>query len=129
MPLLGFTYEELAEFARQKKLASQAATKPQEFNLQQLVVTGEVQGDHADLVAEYKIQLDDSDSVEVPLLNGGAVLREPAAYKGGGEHWLRYNAATGSYSVRLRGAARSEHQLTLKFIVPVKASAAPRRWK
>ena len=126
VPLLGFSYEELLEFLRQKK-SDGAAAKPRGYSLEQLEISGDVEQDHANLVATYKIRLDDAGAVDVPLVGGGAVLRQPADYKGDGQQSVGFNAQSGWYTVNLRGAARSEHQITLKLLAPIKLSAGQSR--
>ncbi len=126
IPLLGFSYEDLLKFIEQKAGGNASAEQPQ-YSLQQLVITGQAKGDQAELEAVYKIQLDSTGSVEMPLVGGGAVLREPEKYQGPGEHALVFDAAGGSYRLRLRGDAKSEHQITLKIAAPIKTIAGQHR--
>jgi hypothetical protein len=121
VPLLGFSYSDLLDFIRQRH-DGEAATGSG-YSLEQLVITGNVQGDKAELNANYKIRLEGAAAVEIPLAAGGAVLSEPAQYEGSGEQAVCFNAQAGSYSARLRGSAGSEHQLNLKLLVPVKIAA------
>jgi len=93
------------------------------YSLEQLVITGNLQGDKAELTAKYKIRLESALPVEIPLASGGAILSEPAGYEGSGEQSVQFNAEAGSYGTRLSGLAGSEHQLTLKLLVPVKTAA------
>ena len=97
------------------------------FNLQQIAISGEVRGDHADLEAEYKIQTIDAAWVNIPLVSGGAVLSEPAEYHGEGKQAVQFDSDTSAYVLRLQGTAGSEHRLKLKFMVPVKATGAQHR--
>jgi hypothetical protein len=128
VPLLGFSYEELLKFVEQQKAGGEAGSaQPRPYNLQQLVITGQAKGDHAELEAVYKLQLESAGWVELPLVGGGAVLREPEKYQGPGEHSLVFDAASGSYRVRLHGEAKSEHELTLKIEAPIKSIGAEHR--
>ena len=127
VPLLGFSYDDLLKFIQQQNAGGPSSAEQLPYSLQQLVITGQAKGDHADLEAVYKIQLESTGSVEMPLVGGGAVLREPEKYQGPGEHSLVFDAATGSYRLRLRGDARSEHQLTLKIAAPVKTIGGQHR--
>ncbi len=127
IPLLGFSYEELLKFIQQKSSGGEASTEPPQYSLQQLVITGQAKADHADLEAIYKIQLESAGPVELSLVGGGAVLREPEKYQGSGEHALLFDAASGAYRLRLRGDAKSEHQITLKLAAPIKSIAGQHR--
>jgi hypothetical protein len=126
VPLLGFSYEEILDFLAQKK-AGQPLAASKEYSLEQLVIEGEASGDHADLTADFKIHLAGTDWVNVPLMNHGAVLAEPLAFHGEAEHQLQFDSQTGSYTLRLHGAAGSEQQVSLKLVVPVKTLAAQHR--
>jgi hypothetical protein len=128
VPLLGFTWEELQEFHRQREAAKNGAAQPRNFDLQQLVIAGEATDSRVELTATYKIRLDEDNKwLEIPLVTGGAVLTEPAIYQGSGEHVVRFDTATGAYTATLRGPARSVHELTLKFFVQLKNVGAQRR--
>ncbi len=127
IPLLGFSYEDLLKFIQQKSGGGDASAEPPQYSLQQLVITGQAKADHADLEAIYKIQLESAGSVELSLVGGGAVLREPEKYQGSGEHALLFDAASGAYRLRLRGDAKSEHQITLKLAAPIKSIAGQHR--
>jgi hypothetical protein len=121
VPLLGFSYADLMDFVRQKH--DRQAAPASGYNLEQLVITGNLQGDKAALTAKYKIRLEGASPAEIPLAGGGAILSEPAEYEGTGEQSIEFNADAGSYAARLKGSAGSEHQLTLKLLVPVKTTA------
>ena len=125
-PVLGISLDELRELLRQKKSAAAGESSPK-YSLQQIVVSGDVRGDHVELTAEYKIQTLDADWVSIPLVSAGAVLSEPAEYHGDGKQMVQYNSDTGSYTLRLQGGVNSEHQLKLKFMVPIKSMAAQHR--
>jgi len=121
VPLLGFSYADLMDFFRQKhpRQAAQASG----YSLEQLVITGNLQGDKAELTAKYKIRLESAWPAEILLAGGGATLSEPAEYEGSGEQSVEFNADAGSYTARLKGPAGSEHQIILKLLVPVKTLA------
>jgi hypothetical protein len=121
VPLLGFSYADLMDFIRQRYQGQ--TTKATGYSLEQLVITGNLQGDKAELTAKYKIRLESASPAEIPLAGGGAILSEPAIFEGSEEQSVEFNADTGSYTARLKGPAGSEHQLTLKLIVPVKTAA------
>lgn len=123
VPLLGFSYEEILSLISQKKSGTVVAPSP-DYSLQQLVITGEANDTRAELTAEYKINLTSSDWVSVPLLGLGAALQEPPTFRGKAEHELQSDNRTGAYGVRLRGVRGTEEQVTLKFVVPIKTSAA-----
>jgi len=127
VPLLGFSSEEILEYLQQKKSGQLPLAAPKQYSLEQLVITGQAHGDHVELTADYKIHLDNADGVNVPLLNSGAVLQEPIAFHGDAEHQLQFDSATGSYTLRLRGAAGSEQHVSLKLVAPLKSLAAQYR--
>ena len=102
VPLLGFSYEDIVSLMEQKKTGRVPTPTPQGYSLEQLVITGDAVAERAELVAEYKINLTDTGWVDVPLWNSGAVLREPATYRGAAEHQFQYDSQAGGYTVRLR---------------------------
>jgi hypothetical protein len=122
IPLLGFSYEEILSLIQQKKTGQIGTPAPHGYSLEQLEITGEAEGERAKLIADYKINLTESDWVDVPLWNKGAVLEEPATYRGEADHQIQYNSQTGAYVARLRGAAGSQVQITLKLAVPIKTT-------
>lgn len=123
VPLLGFSYEEILSLINQKKSGA-ALTPSPDYSLQQLVITGEANDTRAELTAEYKINLTSAEWVNVPLVSAGAALQEPPIFRGKAEHELQSDNRSGAYAVRLHGTAGSEAQVTLKFVVPIKTSAA-----
>jgi len=127
VPVLGVSLEELRDLLRHKSDNGAGIENSPKFNLQQIAISGEVHGDHADLEAEYKIQTIDAAWVNIPLVSGGAVLSEPAEYHGEGKQALQFDSDTSAYVLRLQGTAGSEHRLKLKFMVPVKATGAQHR--
>ena len=120
IPMLGFTYEDFMEFFRQKQ-SKAAPAKPAEYSVEQLTMSGQLRDDHIELVADYKIQLAASTTVEVPLVSG-AVLLEPATYEGPGEHEVLFDSASSGYRLKLNGKERSEHRVSLKLMAPVKTT-------
>lgn len=118
VPLLGFKYEEILQFIQEKKTGGEA--QPSRYTLQQLICTGQAQQGKAQFEATYTIRLEAEQSDEIPLLRHGAVLLEPARHEGGGQCELRFDAKNESYTVRLRGAAQSDHKVILKFLAPVR---------
>ena len=124
VPLLGFSYEDIVSLLEQKKTGHGPTPAPQGYSLEQLVITGDAIADRAEVIAEYKINLTGTGWVDVPLWNNGAVLREPATYRGTAEHQFQYDSQAGGYTLRLRGAAGTQEEVTLKLIVPIKNLAA-----
>jgi hypothetical protein len=124
IPLLGYSYEEISALIQQSKTGAKAQPAPEGFTLEQLDITGEVHESHADLTAQYKINLTQPDWVSCPLLKSGAVLRQEATFQGDAEHQVQFDYQSGAYSVRLRGTAGSQEQITLPLTVPIKTTGA-----
>ncbi len=126
VPLLGFSYEEFLKFFEQERETKPtAAAEP--FHLNQMTISGGVKGDRAELDAVFNIQTDTTDWVQIELVGGGAILSEPEKYDGSGEHTLSFDPTSDTYQLRLRGAARSEHKVALKLVVPVNTTGPQHR--
>jgi hypothetical protein len=119
VPLLGFSYEEFAEFLKQKG-SGQAATARPDYDLQQLVLSGEVRDDFAEITAHYQVRLSTDQWTKVPLLSGGPVLRGTEEYRGDGKHLVQFDAPSQAYVILLQGPRDSKHEVTLKFSAPLK---------
>ena len=120
VPLLGFSYEELQKLIQQRDGGKNGAKTG--YSIGQLTISGEIEGDHANLEAKFKIRLNDAGTFSIPLVGGGVVLREAADYRGGGEQQVGFDSASGWYTLTLNGAVRTEHEISLKLLAPIKAS-------
>ncbi|HEY2759337.1 MAG TPA: hypothetical protein VGI75_01300 [Pirellulales bacterium] len=125
VPLLGFSYEELQKLIRQRD-AEKSGSKSG-YSIGQLTIRCEIEGDHANLVAKFKIRLNDAGTFNIPLVGGGAVLREAADYRGAGQQQIGFDTTTGWYLLTLEGAARTDHEISLKLVAPLKTSSGQTR--
>jgi hypothetical protein len=126
VPAPNFSYDDFVKYYRLKEQLERPEAKPH-YNLQQATVQGAANGERAELAVELKVLTTDADWVRVPLRLGRCALREPAVYKGSGEEFLQYDANGDGYVCWLRGAAGAEHDLTLKLVTPLTATAGETR--
>lgn len=126
VPVPGFTYDDFIKYYRLKEQLDHPEVKPR-FNLEQLTLVGSVNGDRIELTTTAKILTLDSEWVRIPLRMNTCALRESATYRGDGEEFLQFEANGDGYTVWLRGKARTEHELTLKLLLPLSASGGESR--
>ena len=120
VPMPNFTLEDFEELYKLKHdLARQG--QPPRYTLQQVSARGTATADHADLTVNVRIVLREDQWVRVPLRFDAALLREPATYRGPGEQSLSFEEGEG-YVSWIRGQAGQQHELTLKFLVPLTTS-------
>ena len=127
VPMPNFTLEDFEELYKLKhQLARQE--QPPRFTLQQVSARGTAMADHADLTVNVRVLLREDQWVRVPLRFDGALLREPATYRGPGEQSLSFDEQEG-YVSWIRGQAGQQHELTLKFLVPLTTAGDDTRLK
>ena len=126
VPVLGFSFEDLSRVYRLKEQLDRPEAAPR-YSLQQMTLTGTARGDRVELAVVFKILLNGTDWVRVPLRMNKCVLSGPAEYKGTGEEFLQSDPAGDGYVCWIRGAAHSEQQLTLNVLAPLSTSAEESR--
>lgn len=118
----GFTFEEFERLYRLQNQISPEEQRPR-YSIQQLSAAGVAVADQAELRAELTVQfrvlVREDRWVRVPLRLDGALLREPAAYRGPGEQFLHFESDGEGYVSWIRGQAGQQHELTLKLLVPL----------
>ena len=92
-----------------------------------MTLTGTARSDRVELTAVFKVLLNGTDWVRVPLRMNKCVLRGPAEYKGTGEEFLQARPTGDGYVCWLRGAAHSEHELTFNVLAPLITTAEESR--
>ncbi|HKD36634.1 MAG TPA: hypothetical protein VKB78_07530, partial [Pirellulales bacterium] len=126
VPVPGFTYDDFVKYYRLKEQLDRPDVKPH-YNIEQLTVAGVAQSERAELTVTLKILLLESNWTRIPLHLNRAALREPAGYQGGGEEFLQFDPTGDGYVCWLRSGERTEHELTLKFDVPLAPAAGEDR--
>ena len=123
-PVVGFSYEQFMELYRLKEQLTQQDQRPG-YSIQQLSASGTCDAEHVELTIHLKITLREKDWVRVPLHMPRALLRQPVAYQGPGEHFLHFEESVAGrnggegYVCWLRGPAGGQHELTLTMLVPL----------
>ena len=126
VPVPGFTYEDFVKYYRLKEQLDRPEVKPR-YNLEQLTLSGAAESDRAELTATIKVLLIDSNWTRIPLKMNKCALREPAGYKGAGDEFLQFEPNGEGYVCWLRGGPHTEHELTLKFYLPLATTAGENR--
>jgi hypothetical protein len=128
VPVPNFTFE---DFERLYKMEKQIAKseQPPSYILSQLTIAGSAKPDAAELTVTATIQSRKDGWVRVPLRLDRAVLREPADYRGPGEHNLVFEGDGEGYVCWLNGLSGQQHELTLKMLAPVSSTGEETRMK
>jgi len=126
VPVPGLSYDDFIRLYRLKEKIDQPEAAPR-FSLEQMTLTGAARGDRVELAVVFKVLLSGTDWVRVPLRLNKCVLRGPAEYKGAGEELLQPDPSGEGYVCWIRGAAHSEHQLTLNVLAPLTTTAEESR--
>jgi hypothetical protein len=95
----GFSFEEFVKLYRLKNQLEQPDAEPH-FSLQRMSISGTAQTDRAELTFEFKLLINESGWVRVPLRLTRSVLREAAEYQGPGECFVHFDETVGSPSAR-----------------------------
>jgi hypothetical protein len=114
----GITYEQFMQAWKQEHQLAQEQERPP-FGIQSLVLTGTASPTSAELVAKYTIAVHAAGWVGVPLRLNSAVLREPPAYAGPGDHVLDVEPERRGHVVWIRGQPDQTHEVTLRLAVAV----------
>ncbi len=126
VPVPGFTYEDFIRLYRLKEKIDLPEATPR-FSIEQMTLTGTACADRVELTVVFKVLLSGTDWVRVPLRLNKCVLRGPAEYKGAGAEFLQSDPTGEGYVCWIRGAAQSEHQLTLNVLAPLAKTAEESR--
>jgi hypothetical protein len=128
VPVPNFTFEDFERLYKMEKQLAKAE-QPPSYVLSQLTIAGSAKPDAAELTATATIQSRKDGWVRVPLRFDRAVLREPADYRGPGEHNLVFEGDGEGYVCWLNGTSGQQHELTLKMLAPVSSSGEETRMK
>jgi hypothetical protein len=118
-PIPNFKYADFMELYKLKHQLVQGDQRPR-YSLQQMIASGTVNAaGQAELSIQFRILVREDQWTRIPLRLDQAILREPAQYQGGGEHFLDFEGDGAGYVAWIRGAAGQQHQLSLKVLVPL----------
>ncbi len=126
IPAPNFSYDDFIKYYRLKEQLERVDSAPR-YNLQQLTVQGTATDERAEITVVAKLLTTDANWVRVPLRFNRCALRDAALYKGSGEQFLQFDPSGDGYVCWLRGAPRSEHELTLKLLAPLSATVGETR--
>ncbi len=116
--MLGWTMEQFEELVRIRDGLVQTDSTPR-FVVNEIKLTGKVEGAVARLTAEVSLRVKDAETVRVPLRMGEAVPLSPPEYEGGGEMWLVPNRPGWDYTAYVRGDPAKDQLIRLEMLVPV----------
>lgn len=114
----GFPFEQFVELYKLKNQLDEEHRQP-DFTIEKLTLTGISAGKRVELTADLTVVLHVSGWVRVPLRLTGAVLREPAAHAGPGEHFLHFEDDGDGYVSWIRSEPGKTHHVTLKLLAPI----------
>ncbi len=123
-----FGFEDFEELYRLKHQLAPGEQRPR-YSIQQISASGTAAGGYAELSIQFRILIRDDQWVRVPLRLDQAILRAPPECQGPGEQFVHFENDGEGYVAWLHGAAGSQHQISLKTLVPLASVGDQTRWK
>ena len=114
----GWTLEQFTELFKLKNQLDEQNKQPP-FAIEDLTIDGTIDRGRAQLTAAFKITIQQSGWVGVPLRFNGAVLLELAGYSGGGDHFMHFEPQRHGYVIWIRGEVGKSHEVKLKLLAPL----------
>ena len=112
------TAEELKELIDRRD-AERAPDKPTRYTISELVVSGQVEGNVARLIANVTIHLRADGWTQIPLRFGSVLLQQKPEIKGEGKRIVGFDEKGSQLVCWIDGKSESSYDLRMDFLVPV----------
>ena len=123
-----FGFEDFEELYRLKHQLAPGEQRPL-YSIQQISASGTAAGGYAELAIQFRILVRDDQWVRVPLRLDQAILRATPECQGPGEQFVHFENEGKGYVAWIHGTAGSQHQISLKTLVPLATVGDQTRWK
>jgi hypothetical protein len=117
-PVLDFQYQDFLELYKLKNQLQQR-NEPPRYSIQRLTITGMAGKENVELDVRFQILVRNDNWVRIPLRLDQGVLRGAVKYQGPGEQFVHYETDSDGYVCWVRGKSDSQHEITLRMLVPL----------